>query len=58
MLQHCLVVTATQLVPHETAAVSAHVLRTPYNHVLVYNVTLFEATSVGCVCLVLNLPAE
>ena len=29
-LQHCFVV--TWLVPHETAAVSAHVLWTPYNH--------------------------
>ena len=38
MLQHCLVVIATQLVSHKTAAVSAHVLRTPYNHAPVYSV--------------------
>ena len=44
-LQRYLVV--TWLVPHETAAVLAHVLCTPYNHAQVYNrnnVTLFEAT--------------
>ena len=34
----------TLLVPHETAAVSAHVLCTPYNHAPVYSVTLFEPT--------------
>ena len=40
-LVHCLVV--TWLVPRETAAVSPHVLCTPYNHSPVYSVTSFEA---------------
>ena len=39
----------TLLVPRETAAISAHVLCTPYNHAPVYSVTLFEPTQVGCV---------
>ena len=38
-LQHCLVV--TWLLPHETAAISTHVL---------CFVTLVETTYVGCVC--------
>ena len=45
-LQCCLVV--TWLVPCETAAISAHVLCTPYNHAPVYSVTLSEAIYVGC----------
>ena len=40
-LQRCLVV--TWLVPRKTAAVSAHVLCTPYNHAQVYCVTFLEA---------------
>ena len=36
--------------PHETAAVLAHTLCTPYNHGPVYSVTLFEATW-NCCCL-------
>ena len=47
-LQRCLVV--TWLVRCEIAAVSAQVLYTPYNHALVYTVTLFEATCIGCTC--------
>ena len=47
-LQRCLVV--TWLVPLETAAVSAHVLFTPHNHAPMYNVTSFQATYVGCMC--------
>jgi len=43
MLQHC-------LVPCETAADLAHIVCTPYNHAPVYNVILFEATCVGCMC--------
>ena len=31
------------LVPHETAAISAHILCTPYNHAPVYSVILFQA---------------
>ena len=34
----------TWLVPHETAAASAHVLCTSYNHAPVYSVASFEAT--------------
>ena len=41
-LQRCLAV--TWLVPSETAAISAHVLCTPYNHASIYSVTLFKAT--------------
>ena len=44
-LQHYLVV--MWLVLHETAAISAHILCTPYNHVPVYSVTLFKAM---CAC--------
>ena len=41
--------------PRETAAVSAHVLCTPYNHAPVYSVTSFEARYVGCsVCLAIT----
>ena len=36
----------TLLVPHETAAVSAHVLCTPYNHAPVYSITSCEATCI------------
>ena len=36
------------LVPGETAAVSAHVLSTPYSHAPGYSAILFEATYVGC----------
>ena len=32
------------LKPHETAAVSAHIVCIPYNHAPVYSVNLFEAT--------------
>ena len=42
LTQHCLVV--IWLVPHETAAVSEHVLWTPYNHAPVYSVTSFKAS--------------
>ena len=38
------------LKPHETAAVSAHIVCTPYNHGPVYSITLFEATR-NCCCL-------
>ena len=48
-LRRCLVV--TWLVSHETAAVSAHVLCTPYNQLHVYSVILFKATYVGCMCI-------
>ena len=34
--------------PREAAAVSAHVLCTPYNHAAVYGVTSFKATYEGC----------
>ena len=44
----------TWLVPHETAAVSTHVLCTPYNHAPVYSVTSFRATYVGCMCVYLQ----
>ena len=44
-LQCCLVVTG--LVPHETAAISACFLCTPYSCAPVYSVALFEATYVG-----------
>ena len=47
-LQPYLVVTG--LVPHEAAAVSAHVLCTPYDQAPVYSVTSFQATYVGCMC--------
>ena len=47
-LQRCLVV--TWLIPHETAAVSAHVLCTPCNHAPVYNVVSCKATYIGCRC--------
>ena len=40
MFLACLV---TSLVPRETAAVSAQILCTAYNHARVYSVTLFEA---------------
>ena len=43
-LQPCFVV--TWLVPCETAAVSVHVLCTPYNHKPAYNVTFFEGACV------------
>ena len=43
-LQRCF--SCAWLVPRETAAISAHVLCTPYNHAPVYSVTLFEATCV------------
>ena len=46
-LQYCLVV--TWLVPRQTAAVSAHVLCTPYNHAPIYIVTSLEAIKVGCI---------
>ena len=39
------------LVPGETAAVSAHVLCTPYNHAPVYSVTLFKGKCRVHVCL-------
>ena len=35
-------------------AVSAQVLYTPYNHAPVCTVALFEATNVGCMCLVVT----
>ena len=41
------------LVPRETAAVSAQALCTPCNHALVYSVTSFKATYVGCMCVYL-----
>ena len=44
----------TWLVPRKTAAVSVHVLNTPYNRATVYSVTSFEAAYVGCSC---HLPA-
>ena len=40
----------TSLVSRGTAAVSAHVLRTPCNHAPVYSVTSFQAVHVGCMC--------
>ena len=40
----------TWLVPHETTAILAHVLCTPYNPAVVYMVTLFEAMYVRCIC--------
>ena len=43
-LQCCLVVTWP--VPRETAAVSAHIMCTPYNHAEVYSVASFKATYV------------
>ena len=48
-LQRCLA--DTWLVPWETAAVSAQVLCTPYNHAPAYSVTL----SVGCMCVTCHL---
>ena len=51
-LQCCLVV--IWLVPRETAAILAQVLCTPYNHALFYNVTLFKATNLGCMCVQLQ----
>ena len=45
-LQRYLVV--TWLVPRKTAAVSAHVLCTPYDHAQVYCVTLLEAVLDTC----------
>ena len=48
-LQCCLVV--TWLVPHETAAVSAQVLCTPYNHAPDYSVILFADTCQVHLCL-------
>ena len=39
------------LVPCETAAVSAYVLCTPYNHTPVYSVTLFKGMCRVHVCL-------
>ena len=47
-LQRCLVV--AWLVPHETAAVLAHILCTPYNHAPVYSVTSFQAIYVAYMC--------
>ena len=47
-LQHC--VSVTWPVPCETAAVSVHILCTPHNHAPVYSVTSFQATYVGCMC--------
>ena len=44
------VLVITWLVPHETAAVLAHVLCTPYNHAPVYSVTLFKATNTLGTC--------
>ena len=44
-VQRCLVV--TWLVPGETAAVSAHILCTPYNHAPCH-VTSCKATYIGC----------
>ena len=35
---------------HVTAALSAHVLRTPYNHAPVYSDNIFEATYAGWMC--------
>ena len=35
---------------HVKPLVSAHILCTPYNHAMVYSVTLFEATYLGCMC--------
>ena len=46
-LQCCLVV--KWLVPCEIAAILAQVLWTPYNHALVYSVTLFQATNIECI---------
>ena len=37
----------TWLMPRETAAVSAHVLRTPYNHAPIYSVASFGSTYVS-----------
>ena len=48
-LRRCLVV--TWLASHETAAVSAHVLCTPYSQPHVYSMILFKATYVGCMCI-------
>ena len=41
----------TRLVPRQTAAVSAHVLCTSYNHAPAYSVTSFGATYRVHVCL-------
>ena len=41
-LQRCLIV--TWMVPHETAAVSAHVLCTPYNHAPCHVTTMHHVT--------------
>ena len=46
-LQCCFVV--AWLVPHETAAVLAHVLCTPHSHAPVYSVTSFKATYIRCI---------
>ena len=43
------------LVPGETAAVSAHVLCTPYSHAPGYSANLFEATYVGCMCVTCHM---
>ena len=51
-LQHYLLVTG--LVPHETTAVSAHVLCAPYNHAPVYSVTSFETTGATFLSLLLR----
>ena len=50
--QHCLVVTL--LVLHETAAISVHVMCTPYNCSPVYNVILFQAICGLHVCLAIT----
>jgi len=44
--EYCLIV--MWLVSSETAAVSAHVQCTPYNHAPIYSITWSEATYVGC----------
>ena len=46
-LQHCLVV--TWLVPHKTAAISAHILCTLYNHAPVYSINLFKQVEANTV---------
>ena len=55
-LQCCL--TVKWLVPHETAAILAHVLCTPYSHTPVYSVTLFEATYICSMHVCLIVPCH
>ena len=48
LLQRCLV--CYMRMPREAAAVSVHVLCSPYSHALVYSATLFKATHAGWMC--------